>query len=635
MQRSSVAPLPERSPAPLTGRNAALLARLLFILLAALGIGAGLAPLDRPTIAVISGYLVVAAIFWAAASRAWFNWLAYPSVLVDVAAVTAFLISAGPPAQFLWPAYLFPIALASIGGPIPVLVSGALSAIGWLGVGLRIPSTPPGLLLWPAAMLAASSLVLVIALRVLFARIDAAERAGERLAEADREALRREQLLRQAAVEMLSTTDRPGIAAAIARAAPAGLPPPSRHQPVTERRGEAIERIAPQESSEVSFPGAGGSTADLTGAGLDFLGDDAAGRGIADRAGRSDQDAAWLEELAVIARAAWSTRALHDALRSERDRLRLTLDAIPAPVVVRGANGSLLLASTSYRELGLDAVHLPPVGETSEVEVRAEGAVRTFVSTTVAVASTGEALTYFREISREREALRAKDELVAIIGHELRNPLTSIHGYSQMMTRQLDTVRQQVDQLNRLIGDFMDAAKLEGGQLPLDRQRIDLARQAAVAAEQFRGSHQGRRLRLDLVASAPVDADPARLGQVIDNLLNNAAKYSPPESEIDLSVRLEGGRAVLSVRDHGIGIDPEHLPHLFERFYRAPGETRQVKGLGLGLSIVRDLIAAHGGEVWAESAGPGAGSTFSIALPLATSSAPAGEGSERSSGAAG
>jgi signal transduction histidine kinase len=109
-----------------------------------------------------------------------------------------------------------------------------------------------------------------------------------------------------------------------------------------------------------------------------------------------------------------------------------------------------------------------------------------------------------------------------------------------------------------------------------------------------------------------------RLGQVVDNLLGNAAKYSPDETEIELSVRAEDEQIVLAVRDQGVGIAPEHVPHLFDRFYRAPGpHTAEQSGLGLGLSIVRDLVVAHGGRIAVESEGEGKGSAFLVRLPVA------------------
>jgi signal transduction histidine kinase len=303
-------------------------------------------------------------------------------------------------------------------------------------------------------------------------------------------------------------------------------------------------------------------------------------------------------------------------------------------VVVRGADGSRLLDNAAYRALGLDAAASPAAGGASEEELSVGEPARTFVATTVPVADAGGTLTCLREVTRERQALRAKDELIATMGHELRNPLTSIHGYSQLMARQLESVRRQVDQLNRLIGDFMEAARLEGGQLPLKREVVDLAQVAAAAAERFRGAFAGRQLRLELTTAVPVEGDPARLAQVVDNLLSNAAKYSPPDAEIALAVRVEGERAVLAVRDRGVGITSEHLPRLFERSYRAPGAGAQtVEGLGLGLALVRDLVAAHGGQVRAESAGPGTGSTFAISLPVAA--APPSDRASDTNGSAG
>jgi signal transduction histidine kinase len=147
---------------------------------------------------------------------------------------------------------------------------------------------------------------------------------------------------------------------------------------------------------------------------------------------------------------------------------------------------------------------------------------------------------------------------------------------------------------------------------------VDLAELSRTAAERFRGGHEGRPLRINATNRLLVIGDATRLGQVLDNLLDNAAKYSSPESEIALEARESDDEVLILVRDHGIGIKSEYLPSLFDRFYRVPeaagGETR---GFGLGLSIVRDLVAAHGGRVWAESAGEGQGSTFCVAIPAA------------------
>jgi signal transduction histidine kinase len=227
-------------------------------------------------------------------------------------------------------------------------------------------------------------------------------------------------------------------------------------------------------------------------------------------------------------------------------------------------------------------------------------------------------LEVLREITRERQELTAKDEFLSLVGHELRTPLTSIHGFSQLIDRNLSVIKQQVGQLDRLINDLATESSGQGGKLSLDLQPVDVAELVKGVAERFEANYSDRNLELQIEAVAPVQADPTRLIQVIDNLLNNAVKYSPTDGGIALRVGMRDGDVVLDVQDQGVGIASEHLPHLFERFYRVPDEeTERVKGLGLGLSIVRDLVLAHGGRVWAESEGRGHGSTFRLSFPVA------------------
>lgn len=355
--------------------------------------------------------------------------------------------------------------------------------------------------------------------------------------------------------------------------------------------------------------------------------DEATARAIVDDARSAIQaaslpspDAATKALLADLITLADATSARCDAYqRLEREvrELQASFEAIPAPLVIHDA-GTILRANAAYRSLeGPDEAFSPPPIGISDEEVVIGDPPRTFLVTTLPLDGS-EAITVYREITREREALQAKDDLIAMIGHELRNPLTSIHGYSQMMARQLGIVQDQVDRLNHMIGDFMEAARLEGGHLPIESRPVDLVEVVHSAVERFKGAHPDHPLRLDLPDRALVDGDPSRLGQVVDNLIGNAAKYGPPEQEITLTLRAADDQVTFAVQDHGIGIAPEHLPHLFDRFYRAPdAQTRQVHGLGLGLSIVQDLVRAHGGRVWAESAGEGQGSTFLVSLPAA------------------
>jgi signal transduction histidine kinase len=219
------------------------------------------------------------------------------------------------------------------------------------------------------------------------------------------------------------------------------------------------------------------------------------------------------------------------------------------------------------------------------------------------------------EVAREREALRAKDELLAIVGHELRTPLSSIKGYGQLMSRQLATVQEQVQRLDQLIGDVLDTA---GGELTLRREAILLDDLIRSAADRFRAAHPERNLELDLGGSPVIEGDVDRLSQVVDNLLSNADKYSPADRPIAMRTQAHSGRVRISVVDHGVGISREHLPRLFDRFYRVPSaDSSGPSGFGLGLSIVRDLVEAHGGQVEVESDGPGTGCTFSVVLPVA------------------
>jgi len=344
----------------------------------------------------------------------------------------------------------------------------------------------------------------------------------------------------------------------------------------------------------------------------------------------------WLEELSAGLGMALERCAAHALVETRAEQLRAAIEGCPAPMAVWEASGQLLVANATYTGLGLapvlagsalagnDSSSNELAGGASslqpgEFEVIAGEPERVFLATIVPIMGGSLIVGQYREVTREREALRAKGELIATVGHELRNPLTSIRGYGQMMARQLRIVQSQVTQLDALISDFVDASHRDVGELPLSRDRIDLCDIGRQAAERFRGAHDSTRLRLELGDPAYVDGDAARLGQVLDNLLNNAAKYSPSEATVTLRIGQEDEEARISVRDEGLGIAPEHLAVLFERFYRVPGPAETVKGLGLGLSIVRDLVAAHGGRVWAESDGEGLGSTFQVALPPAPS----------------
>ena len=227
------------------------------------------------------------------------------------------------------------------------------------------------------------------------------------------------------------------------------------------------------------------------------------------------------------------------------------------------------------------------------------------------------------------EVNRRKDEFLAMLAHELRNPLAPIRNALYLM-KQGDVDRapaeevrtmmeRQVEHLARLIDDLMDISRISTGKVELRPEEVDLANLIARATEVSRPliEQRGQLLSVDLPA-VPIRlrADPTRLEQVIDNLLTNAAKYSDPGGRIALSARLEGDWAVVRLKDSGIGIAPKKLPHIFDLFVQAEWRLeRSQGGLGIGLSLVRSLVGMHGGQVSATSEGLGLGSEFVVRLP--------------------
>ena len=227
-------------------------------------------------------------------------------------------------------------------------------------------------------------------------------------------------------------------------------------------------------------------------------------------------------------------------------------------------------------------------------------------------------------------ANRAKDEFLAMLGHELRNPLSPITTTLHMMRMKAPQVLQperavlerQVNHLVRLVDDLLDVSRIASGKLELLPVRMDLRSAVAVGIETASPALKRQRHNLILEqVSVPlwVKGDPARLAQVVANLLVNASKFTPPEGEIRILVRrIDKEHAEISVTDNGIGISAEMLPQVFDTFSQERQSVdRSSGGLGLGLAIVRSLVQGHGGYVAARSEGKGKGSTFEIVLPLA------------------
>ena len=227
-----------------------------------------------------------------------------------------------------------------------------------------------------------------------------------------------------------------------------------------------------------------------------------------------------------------------------------------------------------------------------------------------------------------QRANQAKDEFLATLSHELRTPMTSIMGWSQMMSDDLDreSARQAIDAVRKsakvqaqLIDDLLDVSRITAGKMRIETKPVELRPVVAAAIDTVRATAVAKQIELahDLQPNVCVTGDAQRLQQVVWNLLSNAVKFTSAGGKVFVSVRDEGNDAVIEVRDTGQGIDPAFMPHLFERFRQADSSTtRAHMGLGLGLAIVHHLVELHGGTVAAESKGVGHGATFRIRMPL-------------------
>jgi CheY-like chemotaxis protein len=229
-----------------------------------------------------------------------------------------------------------------------------------------------------------------------------------------------------------------------------------------------------------------------------------------------------------------------------------------------------------------------------------------------------------------RESDRRKEAFIAILAHELRNPLAPIRNAVEILklagapdpTQQAarDMIDRQVRHLVRLVDDLLDVSRINQGRLQLRRERVTLAAVLEQVLEAARPqiAQAGQALAVALPnLPLALDADPVRLVQVFQNLLDNACKYSERGGQIRLSAELEGAQAVVRVADSGIGIAPADLPRLFDLFVQAGAPSGQMPaGLGIGLALARGLVELHGGTIEARSAGPGQGSEFSVRLPV-------------------
>ncbi len=242
----------------------------------------------------------------------------------------------------------------------------------------------------------------------------------------------------------------------------------------------------------------------------------------------------------------------------------------------------------------------------------------------------GELAVHFNRMAETLERVEEqRRDLIADVAHELRTPLASIAGYMEGLLdgvippepETFHRVHREAVRLQRLVDDLQELSRAEAGQVQVHPRRVDVRDLVETTVARLRPQFEDKGVSLTTELTAglpPVLVDPDRIGQVLTNLLGNALQYTPAGGAVTVRAEREGGKVAIDVADAGIGIAAEHLPHVFDRFYRVDRSRRRATGgSGIGLTIVRHLVEAHGGSVRAESAGPGCGSTFTVILPPA------------------
>jgi PAS domain S-box-containing protein len=367
-----------------------------------------------------------------------------------------------------------------------------------------------------------------------------------------------------------------------------------------------------------------------------------------------------------------------EAAEQERQRLQVLVDTSPVGIVLADADGRLRLVNREAGRIfgypqvegGLEwydrAIRRRPDGSVYTREelplmralrqgetVRAEEVwfqlpdgrtVPTLTNATPVHAAGGEiagAIAIIQDMTPLEEAERLRSEFLGMVTHELKTPLTAIKGSAATAlgsARPLNAadvqelfqiIDQQADRLRELVDDLLDMTRIEAGSLSINPEPIDLRAAIEEAQKNFVRSVGLHEVRLELPdALLPVKADRSRIGQVMANLLTNAAKFSPPAAPIAIWVEQDPLNVTVHVQDEGRGIAQEKLPQLFKKFSRLHEDSGHgLSSTGLGLAICKAIIEAHGGRIWAESAGEGKGTTFSFTLPVAAEesrAAPAG-----------
>ena len=310
-------------------------------------------------------------------------------------------------------------------------------------------------------------------------------------------------------------------------------------------------------------------------------------------------------------------------------------------LVARESRGLVMRGVRSTDEKPFEAVGIKKDGTTFPVEVCAKAihhhgrtvnvmAIRDISERKQAERERAQLIREQAARAEAEAANRTKDEFLATISHELRTPLTSIRGWSHMLRsgevdenlreRGLEIIERKAITQAQLINDLLDVSRIITGKLRLDVRTVEVASLVRIAVDSLRPAADEKSIRLDTALDStetPVLGDPERLQQVLWNLLSNAIKFTPEGGLVRVRLEREGRHACISVSDTGIGIKPEFLPQVFDRFRQADSSsTRAHGGLGIGLAIVKHLVELHSGTVEAQSEGVGKGATFTIKLPL-------------------
>jgi signal transduction histidine kinase/CheY-like chemotaxis protein len=363
----------------------------------------------------------------------------------------------------------------------------------------------------------------------------------------------------------------------------------------------------------------------------------------------------WLFALSVAIAIAASGLALWIAFRLRRNAPQVWLPRVGAAVVMGAAIVGMHYTGMAAASFPLDSVCMAARGGVNHdglatlvviatfgvigfallaslFNARLEANARVLKSSQATAAERQDLLTRERAARDEAERLSAlKDEFLATLSHELRTPLNAVLGWASMLQRGvrdeatlkrgLETIERNARAQGQLIDDLLDMSRIISGTLRLDVQLIEPEKVVEAALGTVHPAAVAKRLdlRVDVARGlGTVLADPGRLQQVMWNLLSNAVKFTPNGGMVQVLLGRDGHDVVIRVADSGIGIEPEFLPHVFDRFRQQDASiTRRHGGLGLGLSIARQLVELHGGTIGVASPGPHAGTTFTVRLPLA------------------